>query len=324
MFFRHLRYLATACAVLCVALSARADYPDRHIALVVPFPAGGSTDAIARVAAEHMGKQLGQTVIVDNRGGAGGAIAAEAVAQAPGDGYTLFLATTGTMAINPYIYKKLKYDPIRDFAPVGTLVSSSNVLVVHPSVKANSVKELIAMAKASPGKLTYASSGIGSSSHLSGALFAKMSGVDMLHVPYKGSGPAMSDFLAGRVDMMLDTTSTHAPNVKAGKVRALAITSAERSPLYPGIPTIAEAGVPGYDVTIWFGIVAPAGTPKAVIDKLSGALSAVLAMPSAQEALSALGTSPMRKSPAEFAEFIRKENEHWKEAVTLAGASDKD
>lgn len=323
MSFQKFRILSAIFAAFCIALSARADYPEKHISLVVPFPAGGSTDAIARVAAEHMSKLLGQSVVIDNRGGAGGAIAAEAVAKAPADGYTLFLATTGTMAINPYIYKKLKYDPIKDFAPVGTIVSSANVLVVHPSVKANSVKELIALAKANPGKLTYGSSGIGSSSHLSGALLAKMTGVDMLHVPYKGSGPALADFLSGRVDMMLDTTSTYVPYVKAGKVRALAVTSTERSPLYPDTPTMADAGVPGYDVTIWFGIVAPAGTPKPVIDKLSAALTTVLTIPAAQDSLGALGTSPMRKSPAEFAEFIRKENEHWKEVVTVAGASDQ-
>ncbi|WP_020203402.1 tripartite tricarboxylate transporter substrate binding protein [Cupriavidus sp. WS] len=322
----HKTLLASALALCATfgAASAHAAYPDKPLSLVVPFPAGGATDAMARLLAERLGRQLGQPVIVDNRGGAGGSVAAEYALAAPRDGYTLFFATTGTMAINPHIYRKLKYDPQKDFAPVGTLASASNVLVVSPQVKARTVAELIAQAKASPGKLTYGSAGIGSSSHLSGALFASMTGTQLLHVPYRGSAPALVDFLAGRVDMMFDTASTHAPNVQAGKVRALAVTSAAGSPAFPGVPSVAAAGVPGYDVSIWFGLVAPQGTPRASVDKLAEAMRGVMQGPDLKPALAALGATPLAKTPAEFAAFIRQESERWGRTAKLAGATDLD
>lgn len=319
-------FVAAGMAALAVAPSPSqaSAYPDKPISLVVPFPAGGATDAMARLLAERLGRQLGQPVIVDNRGGAGGGVAAEYALGQPRDGYTLFFATTGTMAINPHIYRRLKYDPQRDFTPIGTLASASNVLVVSPTVKAASVAELIALAKANPGKLTYGSSGIGSSSHLSGALFASMTGTNLLHVPYRGSSPALVDFLAGRVDMMFDTASTHAPNVRAGKVRALAVTSAGGSSAFPGVPTIAAAGVPSYDVTIWFGLVAGANVPRPVVDRLADAMRQVHAQPDLKPALAALGTEPLVKTPAEFAAFIRQENERWARTAKLAGATDLD
>ncbi|WP_219209700.1 Bug family tripartite tricarboxylate transporter substrate binding protein [Variovorax boronicumulans] len=317
---RHFFLGALALAAAAAASPAFAAYPDRAITLIVPFPAGGATDAMARLTAERLSRQLGQPVIVDNRGGAGGSIAAEAVLAAPRDGYTLFFATTGTMAINPHIYKRLKYDPLKDFEPIGNVASASNVLVVHPSVKAHSVAELIALAKANPGKLTYASSGIGSSSHLSGALFTSLTGTDMLHIPYKGSAPALVDFLSGRVDMMFDTASTHAPNAKAGKIRALAVTSTRKSPAFPGVPSIAEAGVPGYDVSIWFGVAAASGVPKATVDRLSAALATALQAPDIKEALVAVGADPLYKGPADYRSFIASEYQAWGRTVKAAGA----
>lgn len=310
-----------ACAATAAMSPAFAAFPEKPVTLIVPFPAGGATDALARLTAERLSRQLGQPVVVDNRGGAGGGIAAEAALAAPRDGYTLFFTTTGTMAINPHIYRRLKYDPLKDFDPIGNVAAASNVLVVHPSVKANAVAELIALAKASPGKLTYASSGIGSSSHLSGALFASMTGADMLHVPYKGSAPALADFLSGRVDMMFDTASTHAPHVKAGKLRALAVTSVRGSPAFPGVPSLAAAGVPGYDVTIWFGVAAPAGVPKAPLDRLSTALAAAMQAPDIREALAAVGSEPLYKNPADYRSFIAAEHQAWGATVKAAGAA---
>jgi tripartite-type tricarboxylate transporter receptor subunit TctC len=320
MTLNFVKTFAAALAVVASIPQALAAFPDKPITLIVPFPAGGATDAMARLTAERLGRQLGQTIIVDNRAGAGGSIAAEAVKHAPADGYTLFFATTGTMVINPYIYKRLKYEPLKDFAPIGAVASSGNVLVVNPSVKATSVKELIALAKANPGKLTYGSSGIGSSSHLSGALFAQMAGVDIVHVPYKGSAPALNDFLGGRIDMMFDTASTHMPNVKAGKVRAFAVTSSRRMATVPGVPTIAEAGLPGYDVTIWYGVVAPAATPKPIIDRVEKALSAALAAPDMGKALEGLDAEPMPQNAAEFGAFMRTENVKWKTTTAAAGS----
>jgi tripartite-type tricarboxylate transporter receptor subunit TctC len=309
---------------LGLAASAAAAFPEKPITLVVPFPAGGATDAMARFTATRLSKELGQPVVVDNRGGAGGAIAAEVALAAPKDGYTLFFTTTGTMAINPFIYRKLKYNPLTDFEPIGNVASASNVLVVHPSVKANTVAELIALAKANPGKLTYASAGIGASSHLSGALFESMTGTQMLHVPYKGSAPALSDFLAGRVDMMFDTASTHAPYVKAGKIRALAVTSPRKSPAFPGVPSIAEAGVPGYDVSIWFGVAAPAGVPRPAIDRLSAALEKAWQAPDIKAALAEVGADPQYLGPAEYKRFIAAEHQKWGRIVKAAGAEGQD
>lgn len=310
-----------AFAAAAATTQAAAAYPEKPVTLVVPFPAGGATDALARLTAERLARQLGQTVVVDNRGGAGGGIAAEAALAAPRDGYTLFFATTGTMAINPHIYRRLKYDPLKDFDPIGNVAAASNVLVVHPGVKAGSVAELIALAKASPGKLTYASSGIGSSSHLSGALFASMTGTDMLHIPYKGSAPALVDFLSGRVDMMFDTASTHAPNVKAQKLRALAVTSARGSPAFPGVPSLAASGVPGYDVTIWFGVAAPAGVPRAHLERLSSALATAMQAPDIRDALTAVGAEPLYKNPADYRAFIATEHQAWGATVKAAGAA---
>ncbi|MES2183418.1 MAG: tripartite tricarboxylate transporter substrate binding protein [Pseudomonadota bacterium] len=323
----HTRILTLQAAALAMAIGlalgappARAAFPERPITLIVPFPAGGSTDAMARFTADRLGRELGQPVVVDNRGGAGGSIAAEAVLAAPHDGYTLFFTTTGTMAINPHIYKKLRYDPLKDFRGVGNVAAASNVLVVHPSVQAHSVGELVALARANPGKLTYASAGIGASSHLSGALFASMTRTDLLHVPYKGSGPAMVDFLSGRVDMMFDTASTHAANVRAGKVRALAVTSQQKSSAFPGLASVAEAGVPGYDVTVWFGVAAPAGVPQPVAQRLAAALATAMRAPDVKTVLAAAGADPLYLGPAEYDRFIASEWKKWAGTVRLAGA----
>ncbi|MES2184030.1 MAG: tripartite tricarboxylate transporter substrate-binding protein [Pseudomonadota bacterium] len=312
--------LALGLAVLLGTAPALAAFPDRPITLIVPFPAGGSTDAMARFTAERMGRELGQPVVVDNRGGAGGGIAAEAVLAAPHDGYTLFFTTTGTMAINPHIYKKLRYDPLKDFRGIGNVAAASNVLVVHPSVQASSVGELIALARANPGKLTYASAGVGASSHLSGALFASLTKTDILHIPYKGSGPAMVDFLSGRVDMMFDTASTHAANARAGKVRALAVTSSKKSPAFPGLVSVADAGVPGYDVTIWFGVAAPANVPAPAAQRLAAALATAMRAPDVKDVLAAAGADPLYLGPDEYDRFIAAEWKRWQATVKLAGA----
>jgi len=229
-------------SLLCIAPEAAyAAYPEKAVRLIVPFPAGGATDFMARSLAQKLSERLGQPIVVDNRGGAGGTIGAEAVATAPPDGYTLLFSTMGVLAINPSLYEKLRYDPLKDFAPVSLTHATANLLVVHPSVPAKDVKELIALAKAKPGSLTFGSSGNGTSSHLSGELFKSMAGIDITHVPYKGTGPALTDLLTGRISMMIDTVSVHVENVNAGKLRALGVTSAQRTSSLPNVPTIAAA-----------------------------------------------------------------------------------
>jgi len=282
-----------------------AAYPDKAIRLIVPFPAGGATDFMARSLAQKLSERLGQPIVVDNRGGAGGTIGAEAVASAPPDGYTLLFSTMGVLAINPSLYDKLRYDPVKDFAPVSLTHATANLLVVHPSVPAKDVKELIALAKAKPGTLTFGSSGNGTSSHLSGELFKSMAGIDITHVPYKGTGPALTDLLTGRISMMIDTVSVHVENVNAGKLRALGVTSAKRTPSLPNVPTIAEAGLPGFDVSIWLGVLAPAKTPPDVVARLNSEIRKVMAEPEMKAQLLKAGIDPMTSTPDEFTATIK-------------------
>jgi tripartite-type tricarboxylate transporter receptor subunit TctC len=312
---------ALCAALLAFTGIAAAAFPDKPIRLVVPFPAGGAADVMARGMAQRLGAELGQQIVIDNRGGAGGAPAAEAVAKSPPDGYTLFFATMGTQAINPALYPKLRYDPLRDFAPISLTHITPRVLVVGPSVPAKTIAELIALAKAKPGGLTYGSAGNGSSSHLSGALFEMLAGVDMVHVPYKGSSPLLVDVLAGRVDMTFDSYTVYEEHIKAGKVQPLGVTSKARMGAIPQVPTIAESGLKGYDVSNWLGVLAPAGTPKDVIATLHAALGRAMDTPALRQQLVALGIEPTFGTPEEFSALVRAELPKWAEIVKKSGAT---
>ena len=309
-------------AILALSTSAlaHAAYPDRPINLVVPFPPGGGTDATARLIADAISPLLGQNVVVVNRAGAAGSIGAQSVVDAKPDGYTLFFTTTGALVINPHLYKKLRYS-VQDFTPIAPVGESANVLVVNPNVKANSVNDLIQLARANPGKLTYGTSGAGSSSHLAGVLLESLTGVQLTHVPYKGSAPAITDLVSGRIDLMIDNIPSYVELAKAGKVRPLGVSGKKPSSLFPGIPTIAQAGVPGYEVTIWYGLLGPAGIPTEVIEKISGAVRVVLGRPEMQERLQKIGADAMIMSPKEFSDFIARENSKWADIVKKSGAA---
>jgi tripartite-type tricarboxylate transporter receptor subunit TctC len=313
---------ALAGLALCMtALTTQAAYPDKPIHLIVPFPAGGGTDATARLIAAELGPVLGRAIVVENRAGAAGSIGAQAVVDSAPDGYTLFFSTTGVLVINPYLYKNLRYDPVKDFTPIGPVASSANVLVVNPAVAAHSVRELIALAKSEPGKLTFGSSGVGSSSHLAGVMLESLAGVRLTHIPYKGTAPAITDLVGGRIDMMIDNIPSYVGLAKQGKVRPLGVSGTTTSPLFPGVPTIAQAGVPGYDVTIWYAILGPAGLPKDVVAKLSAAIRQVVRQPGMDKKLQAIGADPMTQTPQEFAAFIRKESGKWGRIVRESGAA---
>jgi tripartite-type tricarboxylate transporter receptor subunit TctC len=311
---------ATALFVFALLANAQAPYPNKPIRLVVPFPAGGTTDILARAAAQRLTETTGQPVVVDNRPGAGGNIGAELVAKSAPDGYTLLMGTVGTHAINASLYARMPFDHMRDFAPVILVAGVPNVLVVNPSVPANSVQELIAYGKANPGKLNFASSGSGTSIHLAGELFKTMSGVQMTHVPYKGSAPALADLIGGQVQLMFDNLPSALPQIKAGKLRALAVTSAQRSAALPDVPTVAEGGLPGFDATSWFGILAPAGTPKDIIAKLNGEVAKWLASAEAKEKLASQGAIAAGQSPEDFTRHIAAETAKWQKVVKDSGA----
>jgi tripartite-type tricarboxylate transporter receptor subunit TctC len=314
--------IAAAVALAAPIAKAQAPaFPRQPVTLVVPFPAGGPTDAMARVLAQKLGERLGQQVVVDNRGGAGGGIAAEVVARAPADGHTLFFGTTGTMAINPSLYTKLRYDPVKDFAPVSLMATTMNVLVLSPVVPAKSLADLVKLAKAKPGEVTYASAGNGSSNHLSGELFKSTTGIQINHVPYKGSAPAMVDLLGGRISMMFDTVAQQTQNIATGKVRALAVTGPKRSPLLPDVPTAQEAGLKDFDVTIWFGVLAPAGTPSPVIDKLNREIVAVMSTDEMKKRMQTDGAEAHPTTSAEFAALIKRDTAKWAPVVKATGAT---
>ena len=317
------RFIATLLlgfSSLLAALPAQAAYPEKPIRLILPFPAGGATVFMARTLAQKLGERLGQSVVVDNRAGAGGAVAAQAVATAAPDGYTLFFATMGTLAINPALYPKLAYDPVKDFAPIAITHATANVLVVHPQVAAKNVGELIALAKAKPNDLTFGSAGNGSSSHLAGEYFKSLAGIEMTHVPYKGTAPALVDLLSGRLSMMFDTIQVHVDNIATGKVRALGVTSAERTPALPNVPTIAESGLAGYDVSIWLGVLAPAQAPRAVIDRLNAEIVKVMSEPEMKKQMTGAGIEARASTPEQFAATIRADTAKWAKIVKTAGA----
>ena len=315
------RIVLAVCGVLAAAGPAVAQsYPTRPITLVVPFAPGGSASTAARSVADKMSETLGQQIVIDNRGGAGGTVATRAVAKSPPDGYTLLVITSATVGTSPSLFQNLGYDPRKDFAPVGLIASSSNVVLVNPSVPAHSIAELIALAKQQEGKLTFGSTGTGSSVHLAAELFAGMAGVKITHVPYKGSGPALNDLIGGHVAMMFSTMASAAGLVRdGGKVRALAVTGAARSPLFPDLPTVAEAGLPGYEAVLHYGIVAPAGTPRPVIEKLNAALNAALANDDVKRRLSVEGAEALPVSPDAYAADIAKEEAKWSEIIRKAG-----
>jgi tripartite-type tricarboxylate transporter receptor subunit TctC len=314
---RHL--IAAATLVLSAACPAAAQYPTRPITLVVPYAAGGGNDVIARIVAEKMATSLGQSIVIENRGGAGGTIATRQVARTEPDGYTLLIATS-SLAINPSLYPNAGYDPRKDFAGVGLIASSGNILLVHPSVPARSVGELIALAKQQPGKLTFGSTGTGSSVHLAAELFAGMAGIKISHVPYKGSAPALNDLVGGHVTMIFSTAASAAGLVRDGsKVRALAVTGGKRSAQFPELPTVAEAALPGYEAVLHYGIVAPAGTPRPIIGKLNAALNAALATEDIKRRLALEGAEALPVRPEEHDADIAAEEAKWSEIIRKSG-----
>jgi tripartite-type tricarboxylate transporter receptor subunit TctC len=308
-------------ALAPLAAQAQAAFPSKALTIVVPFSPGGTTDILARVVGQYLAKELGQAVIIDNRPGAGGNIGAQMVARAAPDGYTLLMGTVGTHAINQSLYKKMPFDPIKDFAPITRIALVPNLLVANPSQPFKTVKELIAHAKANPGKVTFASSGSGTSIHLSGEMFQQMAGVEMQHIPYKGSAPALTDLLGGQTAIMFDNMPSVISHVRAGKLRPIAVTTPTRSPALPDVPTIAESGVPGYSATSWFGLLAPAGTPAPVIAKLNASILKGLADPEVKKKLAEQGAEPHGEKPEQFAEFIRSETAKWGQTVKVSGAT---
>jgi tripartite-type tricarboxylate transporter receptor subunit TctC len=308
-------------AAVATALPAAAqDFPNRPITLVVPYAAGGGNDAMARIAGDKMSKTLGQQIVIENRGGAGGTIATRQVAKADPDGYTLGIGGTGTLAIGPTLYGNVGYDPRKDFAAVGLIGSSALVVLVHPSLPVKSIAELIAYAKANPGKLNYASAGIGSGIHLGTEYFLSMAGIQIKHIPYKGTGPALNDLVGGHVVIYFSSLPSAIGLVKAGNVRALAVTGPKRSPIFPELPTVAEAGLPGYDAVLHYGIVAPAGTPRAIIVKLNVSLRAAVASDDVKTKMAADGTEPLLSTPEEYTADIDREETKWSAIVKKSGA----
>lgn len=300
-----------AIAVLPSATLAQGGYPNRPVRIVVPFPAGGGADIFARLVGRKFTETLGQQFVADNRAGASGIIGCEIVAKAPPDGYTLLLGTTGTHATNPAVYPKLPYDSLKDYAPVSLIAESPFVLLVHPSLPVKNVRELIALAKRQPGQLTYGSSGVGSSSHLGFALFNLMAGINTVHVPYKGLPPATADTIAGNLTMTWDSITASSAYIKAGRVRALGIGSAKRSPLLPDLPTISEAGLPGYELGSWYGIFAPAGTPQDIVRQLYGETVKALSGNGMKDQFAALGAQPIGSTPEEFAAVVQRDLAKW-------------
>jgi tripartite-type tricarboxylate transporter receptor subunit TctC len=315
--------IALICSLLSLLLTAPVvaqTYPNKPVRVVVPYPPGGPTDIVARVLFQQVSEATGQQFLLDNRAGAGGNIGAEIVAKAPADGYTLLIGTTAH-AINMSLFKNLNYDVQKDFAPVSLLTQGPLVLVAHPQFPANSVKEVIELAKSKPGGLNFASSGNGQSTHLSAELFNTMAGIKMSHVPYKGSAPALTDVMSGQVDVMFDTTLSAMPFVKAGKLKALGLTSPVRSPAAPEVPTIAESGLPGYEVFAWNGVLVPVGTPKPIIQLLNDHIRKAMLLPQVRDKFSAQGFAASWNSPDNFGMFLKNEVDKWTRTVKASGAT---
>jgi tripartite-type tricarboxylate transporter receptor subunit TctC len=317
---RHLA-LSLAVAALCAAAgeASAQQYPSRPIRFIVPFAPGGGADVVARSLSDRLAQQLGQPVLVENKPGAGATVGADFVAKSAPDGYTLLYGTPGPQIINPYLMKKLPYDPVNDFAPISRLVVVPNLLVVHPSVPAKTVKELIELAKAKPNTINFGSAGIGATSHLSGELFKSAAGIQIVHVPYKGTGAALQDLLAGNIQMAIDSIPVYLPHLKSGAVRALAVSTPMRSPVLPDLPPIADT-LPGFDASAMNYVSARAGTPRAIVDRLNREINAVLAMPEIRDRLLGMGATPMGSTPEELDLVIRSESAKWQKVILISGA----
>ncbi len=309
-------------ALLAFAGSVTAqNYPTKTIRFIAPFPPGGSTDFLARIVALKIGESMGQQVVVENRGGAGGTIGVEAAAHAPPDGYTIVMGHIGTFGVNPTLYPKLPYDAVKSFAPVTLLAMVPNAMVVHPSLPARTVRDFLALARARPKQLLYGSGGNGSAAHLAAAYFELLAKVQLTHVPYKGTGPALIDLVAGQTSMMITGMPAVMPHVRSERLRLMAVGTARRLTLFPQLPTIAESGVPGYDATQWYGVLAPAGTPRDIVMKLNAEMKKALALPDVREKLAADGTVPVGNTPEEFGAHIKAEIARWAPVVKASGAT---
>lgn len=313
------RFALALATALAPALAAAQAFPSGPVHLVNPFTAGGPTDLLARAVGQKLNDTWGQPVIVETRAGAAGNIGITYVAKQPADGHTLLVMPTGNAVVNPHLYPKLPYDTLRDFAPVTLLATVENVLVVHPSVKAGTLKELIALAKAQPGKLSYGSPGVGSQAHVAGALLAHMAGVELLHVPYKGMAPAMNDLLGGQINFMFLSMSSALKQVAAGSLRALGVASPKRSSSAPELPSVAEQGLPGFEALSWYALMAPAGTPPEVVAKIAADAATALKQPDVRERLLGLGANPVGNSPAELEAMIKRESAYWADFVKKTG-----
>ncbi len=320
-----MRKTLIACLLATAALPALAaeyaqDYPSKPIRLIVPFTPGGSTDILARVIGQKLTEAWGKQVVIDNRPGAGGNIGVELAAKSPPDGHTLVMGHIGTFGVNPTLYTKLPYDPIKDFQPITLVALVPNMLSVHPGVPANSVKELVALAKAKPGTINFGSGGNGSAAHLAGEYFKLLTKTEITHIPYRGTSPAVTDLIAGQIQMIITGVPPTLSFVKAGKLRALGVATAKRLPLLPELPTIAEAGVPGYEATQWYGVLAPAGTPKPIVAKLNAEMKKAIHGPDVKAKLAADAAEPVGNSPEEFGAFIKKEIARWAPVIKASGA----
>jgi tripartite-type tricarboxylate transporter receptor subunit TctC len=316
--FKYLRHSVLFLGLLAGAAASAQTWPTGPVKIIVPFPPGGSVDMVARIVAKRLTDSLGQPVVVDNRAGASGNIAAEIVAKTNPDGNTLFVTSSGVLAANIHLYKRTGFDPFKDFAPIIRLVNQPNILMVHPSVPVNSVKELIALAKAQPEKVTMGSAGIGTGQDIAAKQFEMATGVKVLHVPYKGGAPALNDLLGGQIQSMFETSPTALQYVTGNKLRGLAITSTKRSPLLPNLPTVAEAGVPGYESVTWIGLVAPAGTPKAIIDRLNADLNKALAADMGKQ-LAEISLDPIGGTPQSMSDVIRTDSAMYGQIIKQAG-----
>jgi tripartite-type tricarboxylate transporter receptor subunit TctC len=308
------------CLLFAPPLQAQTRYPSKAVRLIVPFPPGGGNDILGRIVAARLGERLGEQVIVDNRGGAAGIVGTELAARATPDGHTLLMGAVSTISINPVFYDKLPFDTTRDLAPISLIGSTPSMLVVHTGLPVKSVGELVSYARARPGKLAFASAGNGSSHHLAGELLKMMAKIDLIHVPYKGTGPAVNDVVAGHVALVISNIPSVLPLVQAEKLRALAVTSPKRSAIVPDLPTVAESGLPGYDVEIWYGLLAPKGVPAAVIARLNAELTAILALPEVRQRMASLGADAGSSTPAAFAKRIRDDMAKWGRVIKVSGA----